>query len=268
MIRHVSSASDPRLDNYRGIQDRTVRRRAGLFVGEGLLVVERMLALPGVTDSVLVAEGVANRLLPATPPDVPLYVAPLDVLRTVAGFDIHRGVVAMGRRSPFEDRTLAEIVPSRPRSACLLACEGITNSDNVGLLFRSAAALGAAGLILDPTSHDPLYRRSVRVSIGHVLTVPWARARDWPADLARLKAERGLALIGAATDPECDPIDALAAQDRCVLVVGSEGAGLARATLDVCDHVVRIPMAPDVDSLNVAVAAAILLHELVRTGRR
>jgi tRNA G18 (ribose-2'-O)-methylase SpoU len=236
-------------------------------VGEQALVVARMLAQPGVTKSVLVAEGVAGRLAGLVPPAVPLYVAPLAILRAVAGFDVHRGVLAMGYRAPFEGRTVLDVVPDGGDGLCVLACEGITHIDNMGLLFRNAAAFGAAAVVLDPTSHDPLYRRSLRVSIGHALTVPWARSADWPADLARLKEERGLTIIGAALTAGAVALDDLEPPHRCALVVGTEMEGLHGATRALCDHLVRVPMAPGVDSLNVAVAAAVCLHRLCRAGR-
>ena len=259
----ITDPADPQLDDYRALRERDLRRE-GLFVGEQALVVGHMLALPGVTKSVLVAENMAERVAPLAPPEVPVYVAPLSVLRTVAGFDLHRGVVAVGYRAPFDGRAVEDVVPAGAGPARLLACEGITHIDNIGLLFRTAAALGVDGVLLDPTCHDPLYRKSLRVSIGHALTLPWARSSDWPGDLARLKAERGLTVIGAALAPDATPLGELDPPGRCVLVVGSEFHGLAPATLALCDEVVRIPMAPGVDSLNVAVAAGVALWALGR----
>lgn len=267
MILPIHDPADPRLDDYRDIRDRALRARHGLFVGEQALVVTKMLQLPGVTKSVLVAEPQQRQLADLVPPDVPLYVAPRDVLRTVAGFNVHRGVLAVGYRAPFENRRWNEVTPAGPQPTCVLACEGITHMDNMGLLFRNAAAFGVAAVLLDPTSHDPLYRRSLRVSIGHALRVPWARSTDWPADLARLKADRGLTILGAALEPAATALDDLEPPPRCALVVGTEIDGLAHGTRALCDRLVRIPMAPGIDSLNVAVAAAVCLQRLCRAGR-
>jgi tRNA G18 (ribose-2'-O)-methylase SpoU len=262
VIVRVNHAGDPRLDDYRQLADRSARRRAGLFVGEQALVVERMLALPGVTKSVLVAERRLGRIAHLAPPELPVYAAPTDVLRLVAGFDVHRGVLAVGYRAPFEGRRILDLVPPAPAPVCVLACEGITNIDNIGLLFRNAAAFGAAAVLLDHTSHDPLYRKSLRVSIGYALTLAWARAGDWPGDLEALRRERGLVVVGASLSPGAIPLDDLEPPARSALLVGTEATGLSPSALAACDVLVRIPMAPGVDSLNVAVAAAVCLYRL------
>jgi len=266
VIVPVDDAGDPRLDDYRDLSDRNARGRRGLFVGESALVVARMLALPGVTKSVLVSNSALDRIVPSAPDGVPVYAAPPPLLEAVAGFDVHRGVLAVGRRAPFEGRLPREVVPAAG-AACVLACEGIGNVDNMGLLFRNAAAFGVAAVLLDPTSHDPLYRKSLRVSIGHALTVPWARVPDWPGGLLALASERDLVVLGAAPGRQAHAIDDVEPPQRCVLIVGAEGAGLAPATLACCRRLVRVPMAPGVDSLNVAVAAAVCLHHLCRCGR-
>lgn len=266
MIVPIDHAEDPRLDDYRAIRDRG-SRRAGTFIGEGRWVVERMLRCPGATRSVLVAPGPSRALAAVAPPDVPVYVASLEVLRATAGFHVHRGVLAVGNRRPFEGLSLDDLVPATDR-ACIVACEGITNADNMGLLFRNAAAFGVSGVVLDATSHDPLYRRCLRVSIGTSLVVPWARPEDWMAALDRLRSAHGFVLVATAVREEATVLDALAPPARSVLVVGGEGHGLPAPTIEACNHVVRIPMAPGIDSLNVGVAAAVCLHRLCESGRR
>jgi tRNA G18 (ribose-2'-O)-methylase SpoU len=263
----VDDIDDPRLVDYRNIRDGDIRGRPGLFVGEQALVVAQMLALPGVTKSVLVAPEKVAKLAALAGDDVPIYVAPLELLSAIAGFPVHRGILAVGHRAAFDSRSLADIVPPAGAPGCVLACEGITHVDNIGLLFRNAAAFGVSGVLLDPTCHDPLYRKAVRVSIGHVLTVPWAWSGDWLADLAELRDVHQLTLIGAALTPNAVPLDELTPSGRSTLVVGTEFGGLRPATLAHCDHVVRIPMATGVDSLNVAVAAAVCLHRLCGVGR-
>ncbi|MCZ6810997.1 MAG: RNA methyltransferase [Planctomycetota bacterium] len=261
--------ADPRLANYRDIRDRGLLGRdgiPGLFVGEQPLIVQRMLSMPGVTKSVLVVRTWADRIAPLAPPEVPVYVAPLDLMRHVAGFTVHRGVLAVGYRSAIERSDLASALrPAAPLT--VLLCENITNIDNIGLLFRNAAAFGVDAVVLSPRCHDPLYRKSLRVSIGHALTVPFVRCLDWPGDLVRLKARWNLTLIAAALDERAIDLRLVDRPERVGLVVGEEFHGLSPTTLDHCDHIVKVPMAPGVDSLNVAVAAAVCLHRF-STGKR
>ncbi|MCZ6850839.1 MAG: RNA methyltransferase [Planctomycetota bacterium] len=261
--------ADPRLANYRDIRDRGLLGRdgiPGLFVGEQPLIVQRMLSMPGVTKSVLVVRTWADRIAPLAPPEVPVYIAPLDLMRHVAGFTVHRGVLAVGYRSAIERSDLASALrPAGPLT--VLLCENITNIDNIGLLFRNAAAFGADAVVLSPRCHDPLYRKSLRVSIGHALTVPFVRCLDWSGDLGRLKARWNLTLIAAALDERAIDLRLVDRPERVGLVVGEEFHGLSPTTLDHCDHIVKVPMAPGVDSLNVAVAAAVCLHRF-STGKR
>ncbi len=268
-VFEVIDLADPRLAEYRDIRDRGLLGRngmPGLFVGEQPLIVQRMLSMPGVTKSVLVVTTWADRIAPLARPDVPVYVAPLDLMRHVAGFTVHRGVLALGYRSAIERSDLASALrPDGPLT--VLLCENITNIDNIGFLFRNAAAFGVDAVVLNPRCHDPLYRKSLRVSIGHALTVPFVRCRDWPGDLGRLKAQWNLTLIAAALDKGGVDLRLVDRPERVGLVVGQEFHGLSPTTLDHCDHIVKVPMAPGVDSLNVAVAAAVCLHRF-STGKR
>jgi len=266
----ISDFEDPRLDDYRDIRDRDLMGepgRPGLFIGEQALTVEKMLSIPGLTKSVLITPTWVERISPQAPSDVPVYVVSPEDMRRVAGFRIHRGVLAAGRRPAPESPTIDAVVPNRPGPLTVLLCEDVSNIDNVGLLFRNAAAFAVDAVVLSPRCHDPLYRKSIRVSIGHVLTTPWARSGDWPADLERLKREWGLTLIGAATGRRAEPIDAIDRPERVGVVVGPEYEGLSEATLALCGRIGRIPMAPGVDSLNVGVAAAVCLHRFTRGER-
>ncbi len=254
--------ADPRLADYRDIRDRGLLGRdgiPGLFVGEQPLIVQRMLSMPGVTKSVLVVTTWADRIAPQAPPDVPVYVAPMQLMRQVAGFKVHRGVLAAGYRSKIERPNLDELL-SRDGPLTILICQDIANIDNIGLLFRNAAAFGVDGVLLSPKCHDPLYRKSLRVAIGHTLSVPFARCNDWLSELERLKRDWNLTLIAAANDKRAAELDSAPRPERIGLVVGSEFDGLPSATLNLCDQIVKVPMADGVDSLNVAVAAAVCLH--------
>ncbi|MCA9283961.1 MAG: RNA methyltransferase [Phycisphaerales bacterium] len=266
----ITDPNDPRLADYRFLRDRDLRRGdEGLFVGEQFLVVEEMLKRPGVVRSVLVDERFLARLAPQVPEDVPLLAGSAELLERIVGFHIHRGVLAVGTRAAVESPSLDDLlerVPP-PGDATLLLLEDIANIDNMGLLFRNAAAFGVDGVLLSPRCHDPLYRRVLRVSIGHVLNVPWTRSRDWPNDLRTLRERHGFTLLAAALKPGAAPLDEVERPPRVGLLVGTEFAGVSAAALACCDRPVRIPMAPGVDSLNVGVAAAVCLHRLSRADR-
>lgn len=275
-IIHVDSPDDPRLADYRAVRDRDLLgdgARRGLFVGESRLVVERMVALGVGLRSVLVERrhvGWMRELLAqADRPDVPLIIAPADVLRSVVGFDVHRGVLAIGIRPAPSATTLDAVLPARdrraPRDRCaVLVLEDINNADNMGGLYRNAAAFGVDAVLLSPQCHDHLYRKAIRVSLGHALAIPTARSTDWPHDLRRLRDEWDLTLVAAATSADAVPIGDFPPPARLALAVGAEFSGLSETVLRLSDARVRIPMARGVDSLNVATAAAICLHRLTR----
>jgi tRNA G18 (ribose-2'-O)-methylase SpoU len=185
--------------------------------------------------------------------DIPFHVADRAAFERITGFDVHRGVLAIAERPAEPD--LDELLATASR---VLAIEGVADSANVGSLFRNAAALGADAIVLDPTCCDPLLRRAVRVSVGTVLRVPFARLLDWPDGLRG----RGLTLLALTPSDGAVALDELAHPPRFALLVGTEGEGLSAAALAAADVQVRIPMAPGVDSVNVATAAAIALYGL------
>jgi tRNA G18 (ribose-2'-O)-methylase SpoU len=195
-----------------------------------------------------------------------VYVADIDLMTQIAGFHIHRGVLAAGiRPRPPEvalDAALGHL--KGVERVRLIVAEGLTNVDNMGGLFRNAAAFGIDGLLLDPTCCDPLYRKAVRVSMGHVLSVPYAISDDWPADLMRLKRDWDVKLIGAESIAGAEPLWRMPRAERIALLFGSERHGLSEAARAACDGLYEIPMAPGVESLNVAVASAVFLYELDR----
>ncbi len=262
----MTRPDDP-LDDYRALNDparrRQVERRGGYFVVEGLLAVEALLGSHYPVRSVLATERRAERVRALVGDRAPVLVRSGDEVAAVAGFDVHRGVLAAAERLPPAglDETLGA-------SRLVLVTEGLGDHENLGALFRNAAALGAGAVLLDPTTADPLYRRSVRVSLGHVLRVPWTRLAALPGALAGLR-ERGFEVVALTPGPDATTIDDYvaasggpAATRRIALVVGAEGPGLTPATLAKADRRVRIALAPGVDSLNVATAAAVVLHRL------
>ena len=185
-----------------------------------------------------------------------VYVATKEVFDHVAGVNVHRGALSLARRPA--PKTVSEVCAA---VSLVLAIESVSDHENIGSLFRNAAAFAAGSVILDPTCADPLYRRAVRVSLGHVLRVPFARARAWPDEAVALK-EQGFRVV--ALTPSGDvTVDRLSPDmGNVVLMVGAEGDGLSRAVMAAADVTVRIPVAPAVDSVNVATAAAIALHRL------
>lgn len=273
-MRRISHPDDPVLEPYRLVQQRDragATARPGVFVGESPLVLAAMLQQPGCTVSVLASEAQCERaqeLIQAASAAWPegtqvpeLLVVPQSFLEPVTGFNVHRGLLALGRRP--EPAALASVVPSRDRPATLLCVEGVNNMDNIGQLFRVAAAMAVSAVVLSPDCHDPLYRKSLRVSCGCVLRVPWVRADDWHAALGELRSQHGVALVAATGRGARTPTEVAAdVGTRVAIVVGAEFAGLSERTIALADHAVRIPMAAGVDSLNVAVAAAVLLDHL------
>ncbi|MFB0984979.1 MAG: RNA methyltransferase [Phycisphaerales bacterium] len=264
-IESVQQSDDPRLEDFRDMRGRDQRggdARAGIFIGEQPLVVEAMLESPERIRRILVSEGkrpwLERTLAAHGDPAIEALVAPQAILESIVGFPIHRGVLASGNRVGVDDRSIDDLIPNAERPATLLVCESIRNIDNIGMLFRVAAAFGVEGVILSPDCHDPLYRKSLRVSIGHALRIPFARSADWAGDLARLREAHGFHRIGASIEGH-SAADLVAPSDRIALVMGSEFDGLGEIASQHCDSLVRIAMAPGVDSLNVAVAAAVLL---------
>jgi tRNA G18 (ribose-2'-O)-methylase SpoU len=269
----VTDLTDPRLAAYAALGDPAGLAREGRFVAEGRLVLVRLLAAGGYqVESVLVSPAAAGQLagaLDRLDPSVPVYVAPAALLARLTGFNIHRGCLALVRRP--RPRSLAQVLPAPGRPALLVVLERLANPDNVGGVFRNALAFGAAGVLLDPATSDPLYRKAIRTSMAATLAVPWARCAAWPNDLAQLTAA-GIDLVALVTDPEAPAIGGAgappsdAAWFRCpprvALLVGHEGDGLTAAALAHAARRVRIPMAPGVDSLNAATAAGIALHHL------
>lgn len=249
------------IDAYRLVADPAALERAGLFVAEGRLVVERLLLDRAYRiHSVAVMPPAAKALAPlfARRPDVPVHVCDLQQLQSITGFAFHRGCVALAWR-PAATASLDGFVGARR----LLAIEGVANPDNVGGLFRTAFALGVDGVLLDSTAGDPLYRKAIRTSMGATLRLPFIRLAAWADDL-RILRSRGFRVLALTPDADAVPLDdvAVTTDDRIIVAVGSEGYGLTTGALTHSDLLVRIPVDPRADSLNVVVAAGIGLNRL------
>ncbi len=259
----IDSPGDPRIAAYADIREKELAARTGCFVGETLVVLEAMLLHRGAIRSVLASARMLERtraMLAAAGCSAPLYTASDEVLAELTGIDLHRGVLALGTRAPFEPVSPEDYRPTDPPRTVLVA-EGITNIDNIGQLFRIAAAFAVDAVLLSPECHDPLYRKSLRVSTGNALKVPAIRARAWPGDLAAFCARFDLTLVATAIQSSV-PVASIGNPPRVAIVVGHESEGVTPAVRALAHHVVRIPMASGVDSLNVAVSAAIALDRL------
>jgi len=263
----VTSADDALLDDYRALNDperrRAVERRGGFFVVEGTLAVEALLGSEFPVRSVLAAARKAELAHSLVGGRAPVVVRSDAEVETITGFPFHRGVLAAADRLPLP--ALGDVIQG---AELVVVAEGLSDHENVGALFRNAAAFGADAVVLDPATADPLYRRSVRVSLGHVLRVPWTRLAAWPAGLGELR-RRGFELLALTPAVEAEPVDAVARdiaarRPKVALLVGAEGPGLSDAALVASGRRVRILIAPSVDSLNVATAAAVALHRLSR----
>ncbi len=261
----IDDPADPRIAAYRDIRERDLVGREGRFIAEGRVVLNVLFERSRfAVESVLLlesrVEGMLD-LLQRVPQEVPVYVASNDVLDRIAGFHVHRGVLAIGRRRPAIDP--GNFLASMPENAVVPVLVGISNHDNVGAIFRNAAAFEAHGVFLDETSCDPLYRKAIRVSVGAVLKVPFLRAGSAERIVAQL-AGSGFECIALSPRGDED-IRRLKRSGRTALLLGSEGTGLPETVMRTL-RTVRIDMSDSFDSLNVAATSAIVLHHLRHTG--
>ncbi len=267
----ITHPDDPRIAEFRNIRERDLTGRDSRFIAEGTVVL-RLLAGAHAAGGDFVAEKVLlleNRvsglgdIIETFPADVPIYVAASEVLDGIVGFHLHRGVLALGRRT--RDGGMNAFLDRIPKQALVLVGCGISNHDNIGSMFRNAAAFGADAVLLDESCCDPLYRKALRVSVGSILTLPYCRQGSGVELLAALAA-RGFAIWSLSPRGTVDIRD-VPASERMALVVGTEGDGLPQSILSAFGSV-RIPQAPGLDSLNVATASGIALFEMAARSRR
>jgi len=261
----LDDPADPRLADYLQVRERDLVGREGRFIAEGAVVLEKLIAAGRhPIRSVLVAEHRAQALAPrlaGLPADTPVYLAAQAIMDAVVGFHIHRGLLAVGERSePSAEALLAGL----PEKALVVGLSGIANHDNMGGLFRNAAAFGADAVLLDSDCCDPLYRKAIRVSVGAALTTPFARLAAGE-DLAGRLAAQGFEVLALSPCGELQLAD-IAAAPRQAALFGAEGPGLGAEVL-ARTRSVRIPMAGGFDSLNVATASGIVLNRLADLRR-
>ncbi len=260
-VHRIADAADDRLADYRDLTDVALRRvlepAGGLYIAESSKVIARALAAGHRPRSVLVQEKWLDDIRDLAA-DAPIYVVDDDVAEALTGYAVHRGALAAMHRP--EPRPMADVIAD---ARLILILEDIVDHTNVGAAFRAAAGLGADAVLISPRCADPLYRRSVRVSMGTVFQVPWTRMPVWREARGILTAA-GVHVAALALADDAVGLDEFAAHrpERVALMMGSEGDGLSRRALDAADSVVTIPMAGGVDSLNVAAASAVALWAL------
>lgn len=262
-VARISRADDPRIAWYRDVRDPELARARGLFVAEGRLVVQRLIEGGRHTvESLLVSDRALDSLslaLRRLPDDVPVYVCDVPGLSAIAGYHVHRGCLALAHRA--DDLAVSELAAAARRIVIL---EGVGDADNVGGIFRNAAAFDVDAVLLSPTCCDPLYRKAIRTSMAATLRVPFARIEEWPAGLSSIR-EAGFTLVALTPRKPSEDLAAFAARARpqkVALLLGTEGAGLTPEAETAADVRVRIPIGEEIDSLNVAVAAGIALYAM------
>lgn len=275
----VNSPDDPRLALYTAMRDRDIRRETGLCLAEGEHLVRRAFEAGLRVRSVLVVEQKAERVAAMVAAgaekdadrDVEILTCNKQVLEDAVGFELHQGIVAAVEPPASWDGVdgLRRAAAQAEEKSCttLLVCPEITNAENLGLLARVAAGLGVGAMVLGPRCADPWYRRAVRVSMGAVFTLPMVRLSDLDEGLNALRKDHGYTLIATVIDEAASALDQAspAPGTKPAILLGSEGYGLSPETVAQCDEQVRIPMHNDIDSLNVAVAAGIVLYHYGKT---
>jgi tRNA G18 (ribose-2'-O)-methylase SpoU len=266
---HISDADDPRLSDYVRLREASLRRHLeseqGLFIAEGEKVIRRAIEAGYQPRSFLLAERWLEGLHDVLErwPAVPIFVVTEDLSEQVTGFHVHRGALASLHRE--QRHSVAELVAMQR----LVVLEDIVDHTNVGAILRNAAGLGWDGALLSPRSADPLYRRSIKVSMGAVFSMPWARLEDWRG-APELLATSGFLTVALSLSPDAVDLGQLAAgirpETRVAVLLGTEGAGLSKRWSDGADVRASIPMYGGIDSLNVAAAAAIACYSLSARG--
>jgi tRNA G18 (ribose-2'-O)-methylase SpoU len=264
---HLDDLSDPRLEEYRELTDpvaRADREADQFFMIEGPTAIERAIASPYALRSVLLTDSKWERHRSVLEPlQIPIYVVSAELLEAVTGFRLHRGMIASGTRLHVPDLPTAIATVPRPERFTAVLTEGLNDPENLGAIARTCRAFGVDQLWMDPTCIDPLYRRTVRVSMGEILHLPVARSENWPADLSEIRAA-DIEVVALTPDRDAEDLWDAEFSSRICLMVGAEGPGISAAALAQAQRKVRIPIASGVDSLNVGAATAVACAEIAR----
>lgn len=253
----IESLDDPRILAYRDLPRSKLPRRAGLFIAEGRLLVERLLASDFETESILVESRQWPAIEPLVPATTPVYQIPAGMVEQIVGYNFHRGIIACGRRKQVQ----SAFTWPRTSRATVVVCIRVHDPENLGGIIRNCAAFGVTAVILSPQCCDPFSRRVLRVSMGSVLRVPIVESVSLESELEKLKAA-DFQFTATVLDPAVTPIHRFRRAARQALLLGNEAHGLESAWIERCDQQVTIPIYHGVDSLNVAVASGICLYQL------
>ncbi|HEX2973150.1 MAG TPA: RNA methyltransferase [Tepidisphaeraceae bacterium] len=263
----VESLSDPRIAVYLNLKERELAREGGRFIAEGEMVVRRLLASDYPVESVLMADRHVEKIPPLVPPGVPIYMAPAAVVNQIVGYKFHSGVMACGVRKP---RLSIEQIASSwtsDKPVVLTVLPEIANTENMGALIRISAAFGVNAMILGQHSCDPYYRQSIRVSMGNIFSVPIVQCEDLLSDLRLLRERWNVQLLATVLDETAEPLARSQTAARMGILFGGEGPGLRADEIAACDRRITIPMQMGTDSLNVSVAAAVILYHFTQYAR-
>lgn len=258
----IDDLDDPRIDIYRSLKATNQTRRLDRFVVEGERLVERLMASRFPLVSILVVDRLLSKIAARIPTGVTTYIIPDALMNSLVGFPFHRGILACGQRQPRPP--LSEVFGTATRPLTVVICPKLSDPQNLGALARIADVFGVDAILTGPECPDPFSRRVLRVSMGSALRVPIAVEHPLVATVTRLCQECGLELWGAVADPSAEPFESIARPERLGLVLGEEDQGLPPDWLNLCKRHITIPMRPGASSLNVSVAAGILLYRLTR----
>ncbi len=258
----ITDLNDPRLAIYRALKQTNETRHSGWFVVEGEKLFDRLRASPFAMASALATDRLAPLVADRIPAEVPLYVVPEASIERVVGYNFHRGVLACGVRRPWP--AIEDLARTAAPGARFVVCPRLDNPENLGAIVRIADVFGIDAILTGGRCPDPLSRRVLRVSMGSVLRVPVVVTENLAVAIAALRRDHGFTTVATVTDPAADSLEDLRHPGRLALFLGSEGHGLDPNWLALCDRRVTIPMRPEAESLNVAVAAGIALYLISR----
>jgi tRNA G18 (ribose-2'-O)-methylase SpoU len=260
MIR-ITSIDDPRIAPYLNLKDRELARNGDRFIAEGEYIVRRLLASDYACESIVMVERLADEIATVARADTQIFVTDAALLRHIIGFKFHSGVLAVGRRK--RERLLDDVPALRGEPATVVICPELISAQNIGSLIRTSAALGVDAMLLGEKCCDPFWRQSIRISMGAVFSLPIIRSKNLLHDL-RLLRDRGFELIATVLDESAEPLDHAKRGDRLGILFGNESRGLDDPVIALSDRRVTIPMRGGIDSLNVSIAAGILLYQFTR----
>jgi tRNA G18 (ribose-2'-O)-methylase SpoU len=259
----IADLDDPRVAMYRDLKATNRTRHLGQFVVEGEKLFDRLRASPFPLASVLATDRLEPRIAPRVPAVVPLFVVPEARIGDLVGYNFHRGVLACGYRRPWPG--LDQVARAAGRRLTLVVCPELHNPENLGAIIRLGDVFGIDAVVVGGACPDPFSRRVLRVSMGTSLRLPVIASANLARDTEELRSRWGVQLAATVVDPTAEPLDSAGRPDRLALLLGSEGAGLDPAWVARCDRRITIPMRPGAESLNVAVAAGIVLYHFTRS---